>query len=52
LQPVIKELEQFDIKKIYLGFESGPNKGLMFTTDRAVLIRDSEVLEFITEILI
>ena len=32
---------------IYLGFESLSNKGLSYTTDRTILIRYSEVLEYV-----
>jgi len=45
LQPAIKEIRARGVKVIYLGFEINPNKGLMYTTDRAILIRNSEVLE-------
>ena len=30
----------------YIGFEVNPNKGISYTTDRTILIRNSEVLEF------
>lgn len=45
LQPAIKEVRKRGVKVIYLGFEVNPNKGLMYTTNRAILIRNSEVLE-------
>ena len=44
LQPAIKEVKQRGIRVIYLGFEYKPNKGLIYTTNRAILIRDSEVI--------
>ena len=47
LQPVIRELRERKIERIYLGFENDPNKGLTYTTNRTILIRNSEVLEFI-----
>jgi len=47
LQPAIAELKKRDIERIYLGFEAIPNKGLTFTTNRTILIRNSEVLKFI-----
>ena len=50
LQPAIKELKNKRIKRIYLGFEDSPNKGLTFTTNRTILIRNSEVLEFIEKL--
>lgn len=52
LQPAIKELKKRKIERIYLGFESSPNKGLTFTTNRTILIRNSEILEFIGKTLI
>lgn len=46
LQPAIAELRKRNVERIYLGFEMMPNKGLTFTTNRTILIRNSEVLEF------
>jgi len=46
LQPAITEIKNRGVKVIYLGFEIKPNRGLMYTTDRTILIRNSEVLEF------
>lgn len=46
LQPAIKELKDRGTKRIYLGFENSPNKGLTFTTNQTILIRNSEILEF------
>lgn len=46
LQPAIEETRKRRIKCIYLGFEAQPNKGISYTTDRTILIRNSEVLEF------
>lgn len=46
LQPAIREVRNRNTRCIYLGFESQPNKGLTFTTDRTILIRNAEVLEF------
>jgi uncharacterized LabA/DUF88 family protein len=51
LQPAISELKARKIERIYLGFESNPNKGLTFTTNRTILIRNSEVLEFLPKTL-
>lgn len=45
LQPAIKEVKERGVKVIYLGFEINPNKGLMYTTNRTILIRNSEVLD-------
>lgn len=45
LQPAVAELRKRKTEVIYLGFETSPNKGLSFTTNRTVLLRNSEVLE-------
>lgn len=45
LQPAITELKKRKIEVIYLGFESSPNKGLTYTTDRTILLRNSEIIE-------
>jgi len=47
LQPAIKEIRKRGVECIYLGFENEPNKGLTFTANRTILIRNSEILEFI-----
>lgn len=52
LQPAITELRDRKVNLIYLGFEMMPNKGLMFTTNRTILIRNSEVLEFVVKTLV
>ena len=52
LQPAVIELKKRKIERIYLGFENMPNKGLSFTTNRTILIRNSEVLEFMPKTLI
>lgn len=52
LQPAIAELKNRNVERIYLGFEDSPNKGLTFTTNRTILIRNSEVLEFIPKTLV
>ena len=52
LQPAIKELKDRKIERIYLGFEDNPNKGLTYTTNRTILIRNSEVLEFLGKTLL
>lgn len=44
LQPAIEEVKKRGVKLIYLGFETNPNKGLIYTTGKAILLRDSEVL--------
>lgn len=46
LQPAIKETIERGVKCIYLGFESQPNKGISYTTNHTILIRNSEVMEF------
>lgn len=45
LQPAVKEARNRGLKIIYLGFEINPNKGLMYTTNRSIIIRNSEILE-------
>jgi len=45
LQPAVKEIRDRKINIIYLGFEINPNKGLSFTTNRTILLRNSEVLD-------
>ena len=47
LQPAVRELRNQRIERVYLGFESQPNKGLTATTNRTILIRNSELEEFI-----
>ena len=46
LQPAIKEVRERGANCVYLGFESQPNKGLTFTTNRTILIRNSEIFDF------
>ncbi len=46
LQPAIKEVRDRKISCVYLGFETQPNKGLTYTTDRTILMRNAEVFEF------
>jgi uncharacterized LabA/DUF88 family protein len=46
LQPAIKEVRNRKTACVYLGFEAQPNKGLTFTTNRTLLIRNSEIFEF------
>jgi uncharacterized protein (TIGR00288 family) len=43
LQPAVKEIKERGVKVIYLGFETSPNKGLTYTADRTILLRNSEV---------
>jgi len=46
LQPAIKEVRDRKVSCVYLGFEAQPNKGLSYTTNRTLLIRNSELFEF------
>jgi uncharacterized LabA/DUF88 family protein len=46
LQPAIKEVRDRDVSCVYLGFEAQPNKGMSFTTNRTILLRNSELFEF------
>ncbi len=45
LQPAVAELRQRGVEIVYLGFETNPNKGLMYTRNRTILLRNSEVFE-------
>lgn len=46
LQPAIQEVRARNIECIYLGFETQPNKGIYYTANKTILVRDSEVLAF------
>lgn len=46
LQPAIREIRVRGISCVYLVFETQPNKGMTFTTNRTILIRNSEVVQF------
>ena len=48
LQPAIKEVRTRKVDCIYLGFEAQPNKGISYTTNRTILMRNSEILECAT----
>ncbi len=45
LQPAVQEARKRNVEVVYLGFEISPNKGLIYTTNRAILFRNSEILE-------
>lgn len=47
LQPAIKEAKNRGLEIVYLGFESQPNKGLTYTTDKTILLRSSEIIDAI-----
>jgi uncharacterized LabA/DUF88 family protein len=49
MQPVVAELRRRKVKVIYLGFQSQPNKGLMYTTDETVLIRNHEIEPYLKD---
>ncbi|MEN8252926.1 MAG: NYN domain-containing protein [Patescibacteria group bacterium] len=44
LQPAVYEAKKKNVEIIYLGFELNPNKGLIYTTNRTILLRNSEIL--------
>jgi uncharacterized LabA/DUF88 family protein len=44
LQPAVTELKKRSVETIYLGFETSPNKGLMYTTDKTILFRTDELI--------
>lgn len=46
LQPAVSEIKKRGVEVVYLGFEINPNKGLMYTAERSILIRNAEVLEW------
>src|SRR3989338_4462397 len=45
LQPAVVELKDRGIEIVYVGFETNPNKGLSYTANRTILLRNSEVIE-------
>ncbi len=45
LQPAIAEARKRKVEVVYLGFEINPNKGLTFTTNRTILMRNSEIID-------
>jgi hypothetical protein len=45
INTAISEVKSRRVQVIYLGFEINPNKGLTYTTNRTILIRNAEVLE-------
>ena len=46
LQPAISEVRARGVRCVYLGFESQPNRGMMYTTHRTILIKDSDVFTY------
>jgi len=46
LQPAINEVRNRKVSCVYLGFEAQPNKGMTYTTNRTILLRNSELFEF------
>lgn len=49
LQPAIREVRNRDVKCAYVGFEAQPNKGIAYTTSRTILIRNSELFQFMNK---
>ncbi|WKZ25849.1 MAG: NYN domain-containing protein [bacterium] len=47
LQPAVYELKKLKVKTVYIGFQSEPNKGLIYTTDTNILISDETILQAI-----
>lgn len=45
LQPAVTEVKRRGIEIIYLGFEISPNKGLAYTCNRTILLRNSEIID-------
>jgi uncharacterized LabA/DUF88 family protein len=50
LQPAVAEVRKRDIEIIYLGFEKNPNKGLIYTTNRTILFRNSEIIKALIKV--
>jgi uncharacterized LabA/DUF88 family protein len=46
MQPVVQELKRRKVRVIYLGFQVQPNRGLIFTCDETVLLRNNELERF------
>lgn len=44
LQPAVYELKKRKVKITYVGFEINPNKGLSYTTDETVLLKNSDIV--------
>lgn len=44
LQPAITELKKRQVSCVYVGFENQPNRGMTYTANRTILIRNTEVL--------
>lgn len=44
LQPAVEEVRRRNVEIIYLGFEQNLNKGLMYTTNRTILLKNAEIL--------
>lgn len=49
LQPAVRQLKKRSVQVVYVGFEIEPNKGLIYTSDRAILLRNSEVVSSYTK---
>lgn len=47
MQPVITELKRRKVHTVYLGFQAQPNKGLVFTCDETILLRNNELPPYI-----
>lgn len=45
LQPAVKEVKKRGVEMIYLGFQMQPNKGLSYTSDRSILIKNEDILQ-------
>lgn len=46
IQPAIKEARLSKTKLVYLGFEFNPNKGLIYTTDKSIIVKNKTVFDF------
>lgn len=44
LQPAVKEVIKRDVEMVYLGFQMQPNRGLTYTSDKTILIKNEDIL--------
>lgn len=45
LQPAVKEVKKRGVAMIYLGFQMQPNKGLSYTSDQSILLKNEDILQ-------
>ncbi|OGM11426.1 hypothetical protein A2Z22_00915 [Candidatus Woesebacteria bacterium RBG_16_34_12] len=47
LQPAVHELRRRKVVVIYLGFDNDPNKGLIYTTNKTILLRNLDIIKVV-----